>query len=83
MPKKKQAKKKAARPTEKRKKRSQRGNDSAARAGRPAPAPRRVAKEPGESGVPRRTICSNAECKLRRAACYGHEACPGFKGRSE
>jgi hypothetical protein len=34
-----------------------------------------------ESGAPskKKVICFNMECKLRRAGCYGYEACPGFK----
>jgi hypothetical protein len=27
------------------------------------------------------TICTNAECKLRKAGCKGFEGCPGYKGR--
>lgn len=27
----------------------------------------------------KKVICFNMECKLRRAGCYGYEACPGFK----
>jgi hypothetical protein len=27
------------------------------------------------------TICTNAECKLRKAGCMGFEGCPGYKGR--
>ncbi|MEJ2313222.1 MAG: hypothetical protein P8Y85_00240 [Nitrospirota bacterium] len=65
MPKKKQAKKRAAGPPGKRKgHRPQKGG------------------APAGHGVERRTICANAECKLRRAGCLGYEACPGFKGRS-
>jgi hypothetical protein len=83
MPRKKQAKKKAVRPPGKKGKRSQKGNVAAARAGSPAAVPRRVTKLSGGPDGGPRTICTNAECKLRRAGCYGHEACPGFKGRSE
>ncbi|MDP2755519.1 MAG: hypothetical protein Q8P40_14175 [Nitrospirota bacterium] len=27
------------------------------------------------------TICTNVECKLRRAGCKGFEGCPGYKGK--
>jgi len=27
------------------------------------------------------TICTNVECKLRKAGCRGSEGCPGYKGR--
>jgi len=27
------------------------------------------------------TICTNVECKLRRAGCTGFEGCPGYKGK--
>jgi len=27
------------------------------------------------------TICTNVECKLRKAMCRGFEGCPGYKGR--
>lgn len=27
------------------------------------------------------TICTNVECKLRKAGCTGFEGCPGYKGR--
>jgi 16S rRNA (guanine527-N7)-methyltransferase len=27
------------------------------------------------------TVCTNVECRLRRAGCSGFEACPGFRGR--
>jgi len=27
------------------------------------------------------TICTNVECKLRKAGCRGFEGCPGYKGR--
>jgi hypothetical protein len=27
------------------------------------------------------TVCTNAECKLRRAGCKGFEGCPGYKGK--
>jgi hypothetical protein len=27
------------------------------------------------------TICTNVECKLRKAGCKGFEGCPGYKGR--
>jgi hypothetical protein len=27
----------------------------------------------------KKVICFNTECRLRRAGCYGYEACPGFK----
>jgi hypothetical protein len=27
------------------------------------------------------TICSNAECKLRKKGCKGSEGCPGYKGK--
>lgn len=30
----------------------------------------------------KKVICSNMECKLRRAGCYGYEACPGFMAKS-
>ncbi len=29
----------------------------------------------------RKVICSNMECKLRRAGCYGYEGCPGYKSK--
>ncbi len=28
-----------------------------------------------------RTICSNADCKLRKKGCSGFEGCPGYKGK--
>jgi|GEM_PF-2957067 len=28
-----------------------------------------------------KVICINLECKLRRAGCYGYEACPGYKSK--
>jgi hypothetical protein len=27
------------------------------------------------------TICTNVECRLRKAGCTGFEGCPGYKGR--
>ncbi|OGW51448.1 MAG: hypothetical protein A2Y81_07495 [Nitrospirae bacterium RBG_13_43_8] len=30
---------------------------------------------------PNSTICTNVECKLRKAGCKGFEGCPGYKGR--
>lgn len=27
------------------------------------------------------TICTNVECRLRKAGCKGFEGCPGYKGR--
>ncbi|MFA5355088.1 MAG: hypothetical protein WC291_12735 [Thermodesulfovibrionales bacterium] len=27
------------------------------------------------------SVCTNRECRLRKAGCKGFEACPGFKGR--
>jgi len=27
------------------------------------------------------TICTNVECKLRKAVCRVFEGCPGYKGR--
>jgi hypothetical protein len=27
------------------------------------------------------TICTNIECKLRKAGCKGFEGCPGYKGK--
>jgi hypothetical protein len=27
----------------------------------------------------KRSICSNADCRLRRAGCMGFEGCPGYK----
>jgi hypothetical protein len=27
------------------------------------------------------TVCTNVECKLRRAGCKGFEGCPGYKGK--
>jgi hypothetical protein len=30
---------------------------------------------------PNITICTNVECKLRKAGCRGFEGCPGYKGR--
>jgi len=27
------------------------------------------------------SICTNKNCKLRKAGCKGFEACPGYKGR--
>lgn len=27
------------------------------------------------------SICTNKDCKLRKAGCKGFEACPGYKGR--
>jgi hypothetical protein len=26
-------------------------------------------------------ICTNTECRLRKAGCRGFEGCPGYKGR--
>jgi len=26
-------------------------------------------------------ICTNVECKLRKAGCKGFEGCPGYKGK--
>lgn len=79
MPKKKQAKEKTGRSTGKKKSRSQKVNDSKGHLVRNAPSPHRRDKGPGEGP---KSICSNAECKLRRAGCYGYEACPGYKARS-
>ncbi len=79
MPIKKQAKKKTGRSTRKKKSRLQKVNDLNGRLVRNAPTPRRGDNGPGEGP---KTICSNAECKLRRAGCYGYEACPGYKARS-
>jgi len=27
------------------------------------------------------TICTNSDCKLRKAGCKGFEGCPGYKGK--
>jgi hypothetical protein len=27
------------------------------------------------------TICTNVDCKLRKAGCKGFEGCPGYKGK--
>jgi hypothetical protein len=27
------------------------------------------------------SICTNKDCKLRKAGCKGFVACPGYKGR--
>jgi len=27
------------------------------------------------------TICTNVECKLRKAGCKGFQGCPGYKGK--
>jgi hypothetical protein len=27
----------------------------------------------------KRSICLNADCRLRRAGCMGFEGCPGYK----
>jgi hypothetical protein len=27
------------------------------------------------------SICTNVECKLRKAGCRGFEGCPGYRGR--
>jgi hypothetical protein len=38
-------------------------------------------KTESESTASKKVICFNMECRLRRAGCYGYEACPGFKGK--
>jgi len=60
-------------PPSRRAKRSQKVNSADKRpsAGHP------VEGAPGKG----KTICSNVECKLRRAGCLGYEACPGFKAK--
>jgi hypothetical protein len=27
------------------------------------------------------SICTNVECRLRKAGCTGFEGCPGYKGK--
>jgi hypothetical protein len=47
------------------------------------PSPEMVASWEAEAekknAAPKKVVCFNMECKLRRAGCYGYEACPGFK----
>jgi hypothetical protein len=35
----------------------------------------------GNSDKQHGSICTNKDCKLRKAGCKGFEACPGYKGR--
>jgi len=39
---------------------------------------KREEKTPKEQHI---SICTNKDCKLRKAGCKGFEACPGYKGR--
>jgi hypothetical protein len=42
-----------------------------------------IKKEKKKSSAPKnpRSICSNAECRLRVKGCTGFEGCPGYKGK--
>jgi hypothetical protein len=38
-------------------------------------------KQKDSTKKPASTICTDVECKLRKAGCKGFEGCPGYKGR--